>query len=180
MRGKPTEATSVAALLAQDRFRQAVRDCKQAIEMAYSHETDETRWASEVQRWAIRRRNAQFYARRCKIERLPSSLLTEVIHQLRSLDDEWKIACEHRAASAPGKRLKVPTPTRKRGPKAKKFEAIKTSMRNDLRQGKRTKLELQTMREKELAAIYHASRDTVRRARNALLSELVDNSNSDK
>jgi hypothetical protein len=178
MRRKPTKATSVAALLAQDRFRWAVRDCKQAIEMAYSHETDQTRWASEVQRWAIRRRNAEFYARRCKIERLPSSLLTEVIHQLRLLDDEWKIACQHRGAR--GKVLKVPTPTRKRGPKAKKFEATKTAMRNDVRQGKYTKLELQSKREKELAAIYHASRDTVRKARNALLSELVDNSNSNK
>jgi hypothetical protein len=124
MRRKPTEATSVAALLAHDRFRRAVRDCKQAIERAYSHEIDETRWASELQRWSIRQRNAEFYAQRCKIERLPDSSLTEVFHQLRSLDADWKIACDYRAASkragARGKVLQTLSLKRRRGPKANK------------------------------------------------------------
>jgi hypothetical protein len=50
---------------------------------------------------------------------------------------------------------------------------------NDIRQGRRTVTELSNMREKDLAAEYDVSRDTARKARNAV-SEFVENSILDK
>jgi DNA-binding GntR family transcriptional regulator len=44
-------------------------------------------------------------------------------------------------------------------------------MRDDLHQGRRTPAELKDMREKNLAATYGVSRDTARKARNAVLAE---------
>jgi len=43
-----------------------------------------------------------------------------------------------------------------------------------------TREKLETMLEKELAAKYKVSRDTARKARDAVLSEFVEKSNSDK
>jgi DNA-binding GntR family transcriptional regulator len=45
-------------------------------------------------------------------------------------------------------------------------------MRNDLQQGRITVAQLEDMLEKNLATKYGISRDTARRARNAVLSEL--------
>jgi DNA-binding GntR family transcriptional regulator len=45
-------------------------------------------------------------------------------------------------------------------------------MRNDIQQGRLTVAELENMLEKDLAARYGVSRDTARKARNAVLSEL--------
>jgi DNA-binding GntR family transcriptional regulator len=45
-------------------------------------------------------------------------------------------------------------------------------MRNDIQQGRHTVAELENMLEKNLAAQYGVSRDTVRKARRAVLSEL--------
>jgi hypothetical protein len=56
-------------------------------------------------------------------------------------------------------------------------------MRDDLRQGRRTTAELSAMREKNLAATYGVSRDTARKARNAVLAEFGEiefSTNSDK
>ena len=63
--------------------------------------------------------------------------------------------------------------------KPKKLEQVKEAMGNDIRQGRRTVAELSNMLEKDLAAEYGVSRDTARKARNAV-SELVENSILDK
>ncbi len=59
---------------------------------------------------------------------------------------------------------------RRRGPRPK-FERIREEMRKDIRQRRRTVTELQNMLEKELASHYNVSRDTARKAREAVLSE---------
>jgi hypothetical protein len=64
---------------------------------------------------------------------------------------------------------------RPRGARPKKLERVKEAMRNDIRQGRRTWAELSDMHEKDLAAEYQVSRDTARKARNAV-SEFVENS----
>jgi DNA-binding GntR family transcriptional regulator len=48
-------------------------------------------------------------------------------------------------------------------------------MRNDIQQGKLTAAELAVMLEKNLSANYSVSRDTARKARKAVLSELGEN-----
>ena len=45
-------------------------------------------------------------------------------------------------------------------------------MRNDIQQGRRTVAQLENMLEKNLSATYGVSRDTARKARDAVLSEL--------
>jgi hypothetical protein len=68
---------------------------------------------------------------------------------------------------------------RRRGAKPTKLERVKEAMKSDIRQGRRTVAELSKMREKDLAAEYDVSRDTVRKARNAV-SKLVKNPIPDK
>jgi DNA-binding GntR family transcriptional regulator len=53
-----------------------------------------------------------------------------------------------------------------------KFEQTKEAMRNDLQQGRLSVAQLDDMLEKNLVTKYGVSRDTARRARNAILSEL--------
>jgi DNA-binding GntR family transcriptional regulator len=53
-------------------------------------------------------------------------------------------------------------------------------MRADIQAGNRTVAELQGLLQKELAAIYNASRDTVRKALRAIVSEFGENSIRDK
>jgi hypothetical protein len=60
----------------------------------------------------------------------------------------------------------------RRGVKPEKFERTKTAMRNDIEQGQLSTLDLSEMKEKNLASMYCVSRDTARKARNAVLSEL--------
>ena len=69
---------------------------------------------------------------------------------------------------------------RKRGPRPRKLERAKEAMREDIRQGRQTTSSLRAMLEKELETIYQVSRDTARKARDAVLSEFVENSNRDK
>jgi Bacterial regulatory proteins, gntR family len=64
----------------------------------------------------------------------------------------------------------------RRGRKPTKLEQVKQAMRRDLSQGS----ELQSMREKELAAKYGVSRDTARKARDAVVPKIVNNSIPDK
>jgi hypothetical protein len=66
-------------------------------------------------------------------------------------------------------------PARHRGPRPKKFEQARDAMRNDLQKGRLTAAGLETMLEKTLAADYGVSRDTARKARKAVLSELGEN-----
>ena len=63
-------------------------------------------------------------------------------------------------------------PGRHRGVRPQKFEQTKEAMRNDLQQGRITVAQLEDMLEKNLATKYRISRDTARKARNAVLSEL--------
>lgn len=64
----------------------------------------------------------------------------------------------------------------RRGRKPTKLEQVKQAMRRDLSQGS----ELQNMREKELSAKYGVSRDTARKARDAVVPKIVDDSILDK
>jgi hypothetical protein len=68
----------------------------------------------------------------------------------------------------------TPAPThfaRPRGRKPKKLDQVKEAMREDDRSGQLTLAALRDMPEKNLAARYHVSRDTARKARDAVLSE---------
>jgi DNA-binding GntR family transcriptional regulator len=53
-------------------------------------------------------------------------------------------------------------------------------MRLDIQEGKQTPESLRDMLEKNLVEIYGFSRDTVRKARAEVLSEIVEKSNPDK
>ena len=61
---------------------------------------------------------------------------------------------------------------RLRGRKAKKLDQVKGAMREDIRRGQKTPDGLRDMLEKELAAGYGVSRETARKARDAVLSEI--------
>jgi Bacterial regulatory proteins, gntR family len=61
---------------------------------------------------------------------------------------------------------------RPRGRRSKKLDQVKEAMREDIRLGQKTPDGLRDMLEKELAAGYGVSRDTARRARDAVLSEM--------
>jgi hypothetical protein len=63
-------------------------------------------------------------------------------------------------------------PARRRGARPQKFEQTKESMRNDLQHEGLTVAQLENMLEKNLATKYGVSRDTARKARSAVLSEL--------
>jgi hypothetical protein len=75
------------------------------------------------------------------------------------------------SSSSAGQREYSSGGTRRRGVRPQKFERTKDAMRIEIRQGKLTLAELETMLEKSLSARYAVSRDTARRARNAVLSE---------
>jgi hypothetical protein len=70
--------------------------------------------------------------------------------------------------------------TRRRGRRPRKLEQVKEAMRSDLREGSRTETGLRNMLEKELEAAYGVSRNTARKARNAVLLESGGNSKRDK
>ena len=53
-------------------------------------------------------------------------------------------------------------------------------MRGDIQEGRQTAESLREMLEKDLETTYGVSRDTARKARTAVLSEFVENSNRDK
>jgi hypothetical protein len=69
---------------------------------------------------------------------------------------------------------------RKRGRRPTKRARAMEAMRGDIRDGRQSASSLHAMLEKELAATYGVSRDTARKARSAVLSEFVENSNCDK
>ena len=181
----PKEATSPAALMACHRFWRAASDCDQAIKMAYDPKIDGKHWASVREQWRVWKHDAKRRAELCKTEGLPDPLLTEVFQKLRSLDHLWRIACDYRAdhkgpSTANRQDLRTPTQARNRGPRAEVPKRVEAAMTNDLQQKKIAMGGLRGMTEEALAARYHASRDTVRKVRIKVLSEFVDNSNSDK
>jgi hypothetical protein len=67
---------------------------------------------------------------------------------------------------------------RKRGPRGVKLEGVKEAMRKDIQAQKYTCDQLRDMLEKDLKKNYGVSRDTARKARNAILSEFVANKTS--
>jgi hypothetical protein len=69
---------------------------------------------------------------------------------------------------------------RKRGPTPEKLARVMEAMRGDIREGRKTTDSLSAMKEEALAATYNVSRDTARKARTAVLSKFVENSNRDK
>jgi hypothetical protein len=76
----------------------------------------------------------------------------------------------HSIAASP-----IPAPThsaRPRGRRPKKLDQVKEAIREDIRLGQKTPDGLRDMLEKDLAAGYGVSRDTARRARDAVLSEM--------
>jgi hypothetical protein len=81
------------------------------------------------------------------------------------------------AAALPprGQALTKAAPSRRRGPKTKKMENVKEEMHRKLASGQITKQMLGQTKEEALAAEYDVSRHTVRRARNEVLSEFVEN-----
>jgi Bacterial regulatory proteins, gntR family len=68
---------------------------------------------------------------------------------------------------------------RSAGRKPRKLERVKEAMKRDIRDGKHTATTLRNMREKNLAEEYDVSRDTVRKARDQVLSKFILD-NSDK
>jgi hypothetical protein len=76
-------------------------------------------------------------------------------------------------ASPPGRGGMATRPP-SRGPKAGVFLRVVEEMRRDLRNQSTTAARLTSEPEKALAAQYSASRDTVRKARNIVLSKLVE------
>jgi hypothetical protein len=69
-------------------------------------------------------------------------------------------------------------PQGKRGPKSAKRENTVAAIRHELADKTLTVADLPAMPEKELAHRYGVSRDTARKARNEVLSQLVENSSS--
>jgi hypothetical protein len=67
---------------------------------------------------------------------------------------------------------------RRRGRRPNKLEQAKEEMRRDIQEGRQTAATLNDMREKDLASTYRVSRDTARKARDAVLSDIDENSNS--
>src|SRR5262249_5135480 len=75
----------------------------------------------------------------------------------------------------------IPKRARKRGRKPEKLEATKKRMRGALAERRLTKIELRDMKEVALAETYGpVSRETARKAREAVLSELGVDSITDK
>jgi len=85
-----------------------------------------------------------------------------------------------RGPDQPSRVLRPETAARARGRRPEKLQQVKEAMKTDLRRGRYTLAELQEMKEKELAATYAVSRDTARKARRAVVSEIAENSIRDK
>jgi hypothetical protein len=114
----------------------------------------------------------------------------EMRRQLHNLNLEWdamerdqsKIAASESDHSEPSRQLVETnddramrqTKTSRRGPRRPKFEAVTDAMRRDIQEGRQSAASLREMLEKNLAQTYSVSRDTARKARATVLSELVD------
>jgi hypothetical protein len=111
---------------------------------------------------------------------------------LREVQLEWTGAAKYLRAFPPGNgkpaRGAVVRPAgtaqvtgamtgkRATGRRPEVLKRVKDQMRADIQAGNRTVAELQGLLQKELAAIYNASRDTVRKALRAIVSEFGENS----
>jgi hypothetical protein len=87
-----------------------------------------------------------------------------------STDADMTTKGAHSIAASP-----IPVPThsaRPRGRRPKKSDQVKEAMREDVRRGRQTLGGLSAMLEKDLAAGYGVSRETARKARDVVLSEM--------
>ena len=73
----------------------------------------------------------------------------------------------------------IPKRARKRGPKPLMLEATRRAMRGDIAASRTTEMQLREMKEEALARTYRVSRDTARKARDAVLSDFGANSITD-
>jgi hypothetical protein len=85
--------------------------------------------------------------------------------------EPWRARRHTRREALGGVSGAPPLNARRRGHLPVKFEQTKAAMRRDIQEGRMTADELRGRLEKELAAAYNVSRDTARKARNAVLSE---------
>jgi hypothetical protein len=92
----------------------------------------------------------------------------------------WPFELTPQERDASSESLPAGSESRKRGPKPTKLKQVKELMRREIRQGWHTPTTLRDTLEKNLAAAYSVSRDTARKARTAVMSELAEDSNSDK
>jgi hypothetical protein len=102
----------------------------------------------------------------------------------------WSIHVQRPAVDVPpthapstSNALASPVLKRARGRKPHKREVVEEAMRHDIKTGQLSLVDLQEMLEKNLATKYDASRDTVRKARNAVVSSFPKSlfaTNSDK
>lgn len=102
--------------------------------------------------------------------------------------DEPRTTKPHRPGTAEISRLKAEEtqnpsllrPGRRRGRRPVKREATKEAMRENIRAGRITADGLADMQEKNLEADYGVSRDTARKARDAVLSEMSEQNSRQK
>jgi hypothetical protein len=146
------------------RFERAARLYEQAIKTADSAEID------------LRRRDVGRYAQSCEAGGLPEPWLTEMFNQLSSLD---RYRTDRRGAGVKKRPPEAPI-SNPRGKRPEKYEMAKNAMLDALRREKITPTELRNMKEKQLMRFGDFSRDVLRKARRAAVSEFVGNSNSDK
>jgi hypothetical protein len=110
----------------------------------------------------------------CSTDVTKALCLTEEQHQSRgpSLEGQERPFVSNRRSTAETQTPSAAGPGRRRGARPRKFEQTKEAMKSDIQNVRLTVAQLENMREKDLAARYQVSRDTVRRARDAVLSEL--------
>jgi hypothetical protein len=119
----------------------------------------------------------------CSTDVTKSLCLTEEQHQSQrgeaiartsgpSLEGQERPFVSNRRSTAKPRTSSSAGTGRRRGARPQKFEQTKAAMRNDIQQGPFTVVQLESMREKDLEARYAVSRDTARKARVAVLSEL--------
>jgi len=94
--------------------------------------------------------------------------LVLLIHRLR-IDRYW--APPNTPSAGPASGNVIPINTRKRGPLPEVGNRIRDAMRTDIREDRLSIQALGEMTEEAMAARYHGSRDTCRKARNTILSE---------
>jgi hypothetical protein len=89
-----------------------------------------------------------------------------------ALDSQEMPVASNRRSTAKPRTPSPAGPGRRRGARPRKFEQTKEAMRNDVQGGRLSVAQLENMLEKDLEARYGVSRDTARKARVAVLSEL--------
>ena len=114
---------------------------------------------------SVRRQGARRVTRHASSETPATSISWPALSQEMPVGSSRRSTARPRKSGAAG-------PARRRGARPQKFELTKNAMWNDIQQGRLTVVQLRDMLEKNLATNYGVSRDTARKARNAVMSEL--------